>query len=253
MTRLLKRHEPEPVSVVRESSGSPFFLICDHASNRIPERLGSLGVQTEELKRHIAWDIGAGGVARDLAERLDATVVLQNYSRLVIDCNRPPETPDWIPVRSEATEIPGNRQLTSADREARYGEIFDPYHERIRTLLDQRRASNQATLFVSVHSFTPVYLGQARPEHVGVLYDKDRRAAELLVQGLRADNGLCVGDNAPYRLDDGDYGIPLHAEERGLPYALFEIRQDLIEAQKDQRAWAARLAGLLERAAERLF
>ena len=253
MTRwLLQRHEPEPVSVERETSTSPFFLICDHASNRMPERLGRLGLEAEDLNRHIAWDIGAAGVARHLSERLDATLVLQNYSRLVIDCNRPPESPELITVHSEATPVPENSGLSAVDRKARQSEIYTPYHERITTLLNAR-ASKCPTLFVSVHSFTPVYLGRSRAQHIGVLYDRDRRVAELMLEGLYADNTICVGDNEPYKLDDGDYGIPLHAEGRNLPYVLFEIRQDLIDDEAGQRAWAARLAALLQDAAKRLM
>jgi predicted N-formylglutamate amidohydrolase len=253
VTRLLESHEPAPVTVERESSASPFFLICDHASNRIPECLGSLGLGAEDLNRHIAWDIGAAGVAGHLSQQLDATLVMQNYSRLVIDCNRPPESAELIPALSEATGIPGNRELANAERAARRMEIFTPYHERIAALLDARQASNQPTLLISVHSFTPVYLGESRPQHVGVLYDRDRRVAEILLQGLRADTALSVGDNEPYKLDGKDYGIPIHAEDRGLPYALFEIRQDLIETIPEQKTWATRLAGLLEGAAECLL
>lgn len=254
MTILLQPHEPPAVEVERETAESSFFLTCDHASKRIPERLGSLGISSAERARHIAWDIGAAGVARGLSARLQAPLVLQNYSRLVIDCNRHLWREDLIPTLSEATEIPGNRRLDERARQARINEIHAPYHTAIARLLAARHARGQAPIYVSVHSFTPVYLGQPRPQHIGLLSNRDRRVADLLLAGLRADPaGLCVGDNEPYRLTaEGDYGVPVHAERRGLPYVLLEIRQDLIATATGQQEWAARLAVLLLEAAATL-
>lgn len=193
------------------------------------------------MQRHIAWDVGAAGVSRRLAEQLDATLVLQNYSRLVIDCNRPPDSEQLIPHESERTPIPGNQSLSEIEREQRISEIFLPYHQAIASLLD-RRDAHQPTVFVAVHSFTPVYLGEARPWHVGVLFNDDRRIATPMLELLRADDSLCVGENEPYRLDHNDYGIPVHGEERGILHVLIEIRQDLIASKGGQNEWASRLA-----------
>ena len=241
MSDLFAEDEPHPVTVECEHGGSPFFLACDHASNRIPESLGTLGLDPSELERHIAWDIGAAGVSRQLAEQLDATLVLQNYSRLVIDCNRPRDSEQLIPHESERTQIPGNQTLSELEREQRFSEIFLPYHQAIASLLD-RRAAHRPTVFVAIHSFTPVYLDEARPWHVGILFNDDRRIATPMLNLLRGDDSLCVGENEPYRLDHNDYGIPVHAEARGILHVLIEIRQDLIASERGQSEWAARLA-----------
>jgi predicted N-formylglutamate amidohydrolase len=245
VTPLLGAHEPHPVTVLRETGRSAFFLTCDHAANRIPESLGTLGLEAGELRRHIAWDIGAAGVSRRLAEQLDSTLVVQNYSRLVVDCNRPRDSEQLIPRHSEATGVPGNQVLDEAARRRRIEAIYRPYHDTITDLLDRRAQRRPPTVFVAVHSFTPVYLGLQRPWHIGILYGRDRRMAVPILEQLEADGGLCVGDNQPYRIDHKDYGIPVHGEGRGLPHLLFEIRQDLIATDREQRAWATRLAGLL--------
>lgn len=250
MTALLGEDEPDPVGVERADGSSRFFLTCDHAGQRIPRALGDLGVPAAERARHIGWDIGALGVASALSEFLGATLVTQRYSRLVIDCNRPVDSPDLICTRSEATDIPGNRALPPGEREARIGAIYAPYHARIARLLDQRAAAARDTFYVAIHSFTPVYHGASRPWEVGVLYGDDRRLALPLLDTLRALGRFTVGDNEPYRIDDKDQGIPAHALARGLPNVLIELRQDLIATAAGQATWAARLASALESAAE---
>jgi predicted N-formylglutamate amidohydrolase len=238
---LFDEHEPHPVSVERVHGRSPFLLTCDHASNRIPESLGTLGLAAADLQRHIAWDIGAAEVSRHLAEQLDATLVVQNYSRLVVDCNRPRESDQLIPLKSERTVIPGNQTLSEGAREQRHTEIFVPYHDAITELLDRREPGGR-TVFVAIHSFTPVYLDDERPWHIGVLFNDDSRMGEPMLEQLRAEDGLCVGENEPYRLDHNDYGIPVHGEGRGIPHVLIEIRQDLITSKRGQQDWASRLA-----------
>lgn len=250
---MLAAHEPPAVIVTRAHSRAPFFVTCDHASNRIPELLGDLGVSAAERERHIAWDIGALGVAHRLAERLQATLVASSYSRLVIDCNRHLWREDAIPLRSELTAVPGNGNLSEPEKEARRASFHRPYHEGIQALLDAREQLGIATVYVSVHSFTPVYEGVSRPWQVAMLSNRDRRIAEILLRELSRDPALCVGDNIPYRLtDDGDYGVPVHAERRGLPHVLIELRQDLIVEASGQHAWAARLAPLLQQAAREI-
>ena len=177
---------------------------------------------------------------------LNAAVILQTYSRLVIDCNRDPNVPSSIPEISERTEIPGNRGLDEADRAARADAIFRPYHNAIRAALDRRAAANRATALVALHSFTPVFKGVSRPWHVAVLFNRDRRFAHELAELLRAEGDLMVGENEPYQVSDQtDYTVPVHGERRGLPHVEIEIRQDLIIDPAGQRQWAERLARLL--------
>ena len=238
--------EPRPWHVERDAGASAFFLLCDHAGMRIPRSLGSLGLPAEELERHIAWDIGAAAVSTTLANALDATMILQPYSRLVIDCNRPLHSPQSIVAASERTPIPGNQRVGADDAARREREIFAPYHARIRDELDARRLRGQPTLLVAIHSFTPVFLGQERPWQVGVLYHRDGRMAHALGTALRAEAGLVVGENEPYAVsDDTDYAIPEYGERRGLPHVEIEIRQDLIADEVGQQEWALRLARLL--------
>ncbi|MGH8171928.1 MAG: N-formylglutamate amidohydrolase [Rhodanobacteraceae bacterium] len=244
--RLLAADDPPPFHVERENARSPFFLICDHAGRRFPRSLGTLGLPESELERHIAWDIGARGLASRLAERLDAFLIAQTYSRLVIDCNRPLTSPTSIALRSENTDIPGNRDLAPAEVAARAREIFVPYHARIVEELDRRLAARQPTLLVSVHSFTPVFKDVARPWHVGMLYHRDARVAHALLALIRAQERWVVGDNEPYSISDGsDYAIPVHGEQRGLPHVELEVRQDLIADEAGQDEWAERIAGWL--------
>jgi predicted N-formylglutamate amidohydrolase len=247
-TKLLAADEPPPFRIERPAGKSPFLLICDHASQRIPRLLGNLGVAEEDLGRHIAWDIGAAAVASALAEALDAFLIAQNYSRLVIDCNRPLDAPGSIVTRSEATDIPGNSGLSRAAIAARAGEIFEPYHARISAELDQRKQQGRQTILISVHSFTPVYHNVARPWHVGTLYGRDSRVAHRLLAFVRAEGCWNIGDNEPYAVTAlTDYAIPVHGEKRGIAHVGLEIRQDLIEDAQGQIEWAARVADWLLR------
>ena len=250
---LLDPGEPDPVTFENEAGPSPFFLTCDHAGRLIPLRLGGLGLPEAETFRHIAWDIGIGAVGELLSRLLDAAVIRQTYSRLVIDCNRDPAAPSSIPEVSETTEIPGNRSLTPADRAARATAVFRPYHDRIAAALDARKAAGRDTALIALHSFTPVFKGEARRWHAAVLFNRDPRLARLLAGLLRAEGGLTIGENEPYAVSDlTDYTVPIHAERRGLPYIEIEIRQDLIADEAGQAAWAERLARLLPAAYARL-
>ena len=249
MSELLGPDEPPPVRVLRGQGQSRLFLTADHAGRAIPRSLGRLGVPEPELERHIAWDIGIAGVTERLSAALDATAVLQTYSRLVIDCTRDPSVPSSIPEVSETTPIPGNVALSVEQREARRRAIFDPYHARIEVLLIAR----QRPVYVAMHSFTPVFKGESRAMQVGVLYNRDARLANIMLDLLRAERDLVVGDNAPYAVSDvTDYGVPVHAERRGLPHVEIEIRQDLIADEAGQTEWAARFERLLRAALERM-
>jgi predicted N-formylglutamate amidohydrolase len=253
---LLGADDPPPFDVSGREAPSPFVIICDHASRRLPRALGSLGLSSGALATHVAWDIGALGVARALASALDAFVAWQRYSRLVIDCNRPLSSADSIVTRSERTDVPGNANLTAADATARAAEIFHPYHAEIRNHLDARRAARRPAMLVSVHSFTPVFLDVARPWHCGVLFNRDARLAEPLLRLLRDEPGLIVGCNEPYAASDlTDFSLVHHGEARGIPCVEIEIRQDLIpdDDPAAQNAWAQRLARLLPAAAQPLL
>lgn len=246
---LLAPGEPPAVTVTREMGTSDLFLVCDHASNLIPMNLGNLGLPEAELRRHIAWDIGAAGVSRRMSEMLDATLVEQGYSRLVIDANRQPLSPAAMPAISEVTEVPGNFYLSEEDRRLRVEEIFAPYHDTIDRLLDARAAAGRRTILVAVHSFTPTYNGDRRPWHIGIMYNRDPRIGKALLPLMRAEPDLTVGENEPYKVDDeNDYTIPVHGEQRGLPHVELEIRQDLLEDDAGQAEWAERLARLIPQA-----
>jgi predicted N-formylglutamate amidohydrolase len=250
--RLLAQDEPAPFTVSNECGRSPFFIACDHAGKSLPRRLGKLGLRDSQLERHIASDIGAGSVSCLVGNALDAFVIRQTYSRLVIDCNRPPGAETSIVELSEATRVPGNIGLSDRQKEARVREIFQPYHDRIVAELDKRRQTGHPTVLVSMHSFTPVFKSVARPWHVGVLY-RDPRFAHILMQLLLREDGLVVGDNEPYTIaDTSDYTIPVHGEQRGLPHVGLEIRQDQIADEAGQKSWAALLVRLLPEAYRRL-
>lgn len=249
--QLLDDDEPEAVAVERPFSTSPYLFVCDHWGNRIPRKLGKLGLDHSDLQRHIAWDVGVSGMAEEFARRFDATLVKQVYSRLVIDCNRPLDSAGSIPTVSEATEIPGNKDISEQEVAARRREIFAPYHDAIAELIDRRLAAGQPTILLALHTFTPVFHGESRPWHIGLLYNRDARLAKLFLRLLSEDETLCLGDNQPYTVDDfSDYTIPVHGEKRGIPHLLFELRHDMVEDESGQYRWAHRLATSLERALE---
>jgi predicted N-formylglutamate amidohydrolase len=250
---LLAADEADPVSVLRPDGRSPLLLVADHAGVASPRALGPLGVAASEWQRHVAYDIGIAALGAKLADALDATLIRQNYSRLVIDCNRPLDAPTSIPEISELTPIPGNAGLGNDEKTARAREIFWPYHQRIEAEIERRREAGRLTALIALHSFTPVFKGVARPWHVALLYNRDRRLPDHLLTLFRQESGIVVGDNEPYFVSDAtDYTIPVHGERHGLPHALIEIRQDLIADESGQRQWAERLARLLPQAYELL-
>jgi predicted N-formylglutamate amidohydrolase len=248
MSPLLAHDEPPPFEIVRPEGRSRVVLTCDHASARIPRALGDLGVSTADRATHIAWDIGAAEVARRMSERLDATLVLAGYSRLVVDCNRPPHVASAMPAVTGGVPIPGNSSLDEATRAARVESFHAPYHRAITRLLDERAAQGRPPVLLSIHSFTPELQGQRRPWPIALLYGRDARLAHACRDALRRDPTLSddlVGDNQPYRVsDESDFTIPVHGERRGLLHTAFEIRQDGIDRTDGALAWADRLAAL---------
>ncbi len=238
--------EPPAYELVNRQGRSRAVLVCDHASPVIPRRLGTLGLSPRDRERHVAWDIGAASVARQLSRILDAPLALPGYSRLVVDCNRPLHEPEAFATQSEDVVITGNQSITDREKVERADAFFWPYHDALHRLVEARTAGEDVPVMVSVHSFTPVYHGEQRPWHIGVHYRWDSRGGEHALRALRADGTLHVGDNEPYPLAlDEDYTVPVHAERRGMPYVLFEIRQDLIASQVGAEAWAERLGTLL--------
>ena len=240
---MLARDDPPAVVVTNAGGASRFLLIGDHAGRAVPASLAGLGLAARVMDLHIALDIGVAALGAALSRRLDAAWVRQSYSRLVIDCNRAPGAAGSIPEVSDGVAIPGNLRLGPEEREARRAAIFDPYHDRIAAALGARRIRRRPTVLVSLHSFTPVYAGIARPWHVGTLYHRDARLPPLLLKQLRAEADLVVGDNEPYAVsNETDYTIPIHGEARGLMNTGIEIRQDLIGDHSGQQQWADRLA-----------
>jgi predicted N-formylglutamate amidohydrolase len=240
MGALLRDDEESPFLAVNEQGRSPIVLICEHASCVLPKALGTLGLPEAELQRHIAWDIGAENVARLLSRLIDAPLLLQRYSRLAYDCNRPPDSPDAIPEVSELTTIPGNRKLSADDKLARAREIYRPFHDGVSHVLDKRAAAGIRSIIVSIHSFTPVYKGKPRSVELGILHDRDTSLSSRLIKSFpNVDARL----NEPYGPKDGVlHTLNMHGFTRGLQHAMIEIRNDLVSAERGQDEWAQRLS-----------
>ncbi|MCX7646455.1 MAG: N-formylglutamate amidohydrolase [Rhodobacteraceae bacterium] len=237
------RHDPAPVEIVNPEARSPLLLVCEHAGRAVPRALGRLGLSPREMALHIAWDIGAGALARLLARRFGCMLILQRYSRLVIDCNRPPGIAQSIPEASDGIAVPANRNLAPADRARREAEIFAPYAEACAAAV----ARPEVRFAYAIHSFTPVLGGRARPWDLGFLYRHPASGGAALVDlARRAWPGLVIGDNEPYRVeDDTDWFVPACAEPRGIPHALVEVRNDHLLSAAGRRLWAERLGTLL--------
>ena len=246
---LLGENDPPPYRVGNPRGRSPILLTCDHASHAVPASLGKLGVGSRDLKRHIGWDPGASEVTSRLSERFNATAILSGYSRLVIDCNRRPRSETSILTLSDGTPIPGNMGITAGEVERRIENLFKPYHYAISGALDRIRQGGMVPVFVAIHSFTPKLNGSSRPWHFGVLWDEDARIARPLIEALRADSDIIVGDNEPYSARDHfDFSQEFHASSAGLPSALVEIRSDLIQDQSGVEFYAELLGSAMETA-----
>jgi predicted N-formylglutamate amidohydrolase len=231
--------------VVENPGGAgQFVVVCDHASNRIPDDYKTFGFDPEAQKTHIAWDRGALGVARHLMRSLDAPLIWPDVSRLVIDCNRPPDSATLIVTESERQPVPANQGLSDDERCRRLAYIHAPYHDAIDACLNER--ADQEIAIVAIHSFTPIYLGELRPWQVGIVFDDDRRVADRLLEGLKGDSNLTVGANEPYSpADEVYYTVARHARPRGLPAAMIVIRNDEIGDEAGEQCWAERLKSLL--------
>jgi predicted N-formylglutamate amidohydrolase len=257
IVRRQEKDEPAPMAIIpaidapshrvvpgRANRG--LVILCDHATNHIPPEYGTLGLDPAQLKRHIAYDIGAEGVVGHLAELLGAPAVLSRFSRLLIDPNRGDDDPTLIMRLSDGAVVPGNRHLDAAERQHRIERFWRPYHAAITDTIDRCIAAGAPPAIVSVHSFTESWKGVPRPWHVGVLWEGDRRLAVPLLEAFQAEGDLIVGENQPY---PGSYEGDccwLHGVQRQLPWAIIEIRQDLIRDEAGQTRWAERLARIIE-------
>lgn len=231
------------VEVIGPDRPAPVLVLCDHASNRVPPEIGTLGLSEADMARHIAYDVGAAGVARRLAALLDAPALLSCFSRLVIDPNRGTDDPTLLMKLYDGSVIPANRHAGADEVARRRALYYDPYHEAITAQIDAMVAAGQVPHLVSIHSYTPAFRGRpVRPWHVGMLWDKDGRIATPLIESLGAEGDLVVGDNEPYSGQlEGDCMFR-HGTLRGLPNVLIEVRNDLISTEDEQAAWADRLA-----------
>lgn len=252
---VLSPDEPAPCELVNPDGKGRVVLICEHGGRLVPRALNDLGLARDVFGLHIGWDIGAAGVAREMSRLLDAPLLLQRYSRLVIDCNRSLRSPDLIPEVADGVVVPGNQNLSAAARQARYDTILKLFHDNVARLLDSRDG-RQDTVLLMIHSFTPKLMsrGTERQMQLGLLYNRDPRLGRALAKAIRADNPeLTVAENAPYQCSDlTDYAVPFHAEPRGLLHALVEIRNDQILSAEAQLVWARILVRGLERALETL-
>jgi len=238
------------VAIERPEARSPVVLVCDHASNHLPARYGSLGLTADGLLAHFAWDPGALALSRRLSALLDAALIYGCVSRLALDVNRRPSDADSIVETVDGAPVPGNAGLSAAERERRVAEIYAPYHAALEDLLTKRARQNRPSALVAVHTYTPSLRGIARPWHCGVIFASDSRLGVALVNALRAEDGLIVGVNTPYAPSDGVYHtMSLHGEARGNPAVMIEVRNDLVSNEDSQNAWAMRLAPLLQTAA----
>ena len=246
---LLAPHEPPPYRIENPDGRAPILFTCDHASWAVPQSLDRLGLQANELQRHIGWDRGAAQAAIRLAKRFDAPAIMTHYSRLVIDCNRAPRTAASIPETSDGTAIPGNQGLSPLDVARRENALFNPYHTAIRDLLDKIRQGGATPIYIALHTFTPRINGFQRPWHFGVLWDRDSNLAEPLMAELERNSGIVVGDNKPYSAQGKfDFSRMHHASPAGIPYALIEIREDLLARRHRMRYFSNMLGDALERA-----
>ena len=239
-----------PVMTINAEGQSPFVLVCDHASNRIPHRHGDLGLTLSQRLMHIAWDPGALSVSHGLVELLDAPLVHSTVSRLIIDCNRDTTSPELIWTLSEDTVIAANIGLTHEERQRRIEDYHTPFHAAIEALLDRRKARGQETILIAMHSFTPVYLGVARPWPIGLIHGIDTGYTKAVFDALKAEEpSLDVGWNQPYAALNGvTLTLEKHGDGRALDACMIEIRNDEILEPAGVARWANRLARCLEAA-----
>lgn len=233
--------EAEAYAILPGRLDAGLVILCDHAGNAFPPGYGTLGLDAAEIRRHIAYDIGAAGVTRRLAAALDVPAVMTRYSRLLIDCNRGLDDPTLIMRLSDGATIPGNRALDPAEREQRIIRYYEPYHRAVERVIDAASRAGPAPALLSMHSFTGAWKGEPRPWHAAVLWDKDPRLALPLIERLAAETGILVGDNEPYSGRLVGDTMWKHGSVRGLAHAIVEVRQDLIGDEAGEIEWGDRM------------
>jgi predicted N-formylglutamate amidohydrolase len=244
--RLIGPDDPPPFTVFNPQGGARVLFVSDHGGRAFPKAMEQLGLADWVLEKHVAWDIGSGDVAERLASHFDAALVRASYSRLVIDTNRAPDDPTLCTPLGEGIAIPGNMDMTDADRAARRRAFYDPYHDAIEQRLTALRNQGVVPALIAIHSCTPVFDQVVRPWHIGILWDKDPRLAVPLLERLGAMADLCVGDNEPYSgRDPHDYTMDHHGEAARIPHVSIEVRQDLIDTPEGASRWAGILAEAL--------
>ena len=245
--------KPQGHEIVNGAAAPHLIFVCDHASNALPVEYGSLGLGPDSFKRHIAYDIGAAEVTRAMADAFAAPAVLGVYSRLLVDLNRGADDPTLVMKLSDGAIIPGNAKADFAEVSARIARYYRPYHDAIEAQIARARKANIVPVIISIHSFTPEWRGKKRPWEIGVLWDhKDGRFAQPLMEYLRRDGDLTVGDNQPYAGELENDCMSQHALAHGFAHVLIEIRQDLIGDAVGAQKWAGRLVPILRNALARL-
>lgn len=232
---------------IRNPGGSgPLLLLCEHAAHEIPEKYQDLGLDPAHARSHAAWDPGARAVALKLSEAFDAPLVASRVSRLVYDCNRPPESAAAMPARSEIVEVPGNRGLNPAQREERIVSVYRPFCDAVTAVLAARRARGLSTLLVTIHSFTPVFHGKPRAVEIGILHDSDSRLADVILAQTDRLPHRNIQRNAPYTPEDEvTHSLKVHGIANGLLNVMIEIRNDLLKTPEEEARMAAELLQLL--------
>lgn len=240
-----------PFEPVNQDGQSEVVLICEHAGRRIPPALNGLGIAAEYRSSHIIWDIGARGLALKLSEKLDAALAMQRYSRLVYDCNRDWGAHDEVPAKIDYIDVPGNRDLTVAQRQLRRNTVYTPFRDGTRRLIDYRLRHGRVKALVTVHSFTPVFGGQVRDLDIGIIHDSDKRLADIMLSRTAPRNGLDIRRNEPYSPSRGvTHTLKVHGIARGLPNVMIEIRNDHIVSDAGQSTFAGLVADWIQRSVD---
>ena len=240
-----------PLELVNTQGRSDIVLVCEHAGRVIPKELGSLGLSDDARSSHIAWDIGARGLSLLLSDRLDAVLAMQRYSRLVYDCNREWGASDETPDRVDFINVPGNHGLSEDQRRRRRKDIYEPFHDGVRHLIDQREQRGRKTVVVTIHSFTPVYEGRQRTVDIGIVHDRDQRLADIMLGSTSRPDGIDIRRNEPYGPDRGvTHTLKVQALAHGLLNVMIEVRNDLIEDKTGQSKYADLLSDWIRRSAE---
>lgn len=234
--------EGAPYDIFNPEGAREFVLLCDHAEQSLPAEYGTLGLRETLFEEHIAYDIGAADITRRLAQALGATAIMSRFSRLLIDPNRAPDHEGLIPTHSDGVDIPGNLAVDAEERALRKTRYYDPYHRAIDRVLAERRAQGVIPAVIGIHTFTPIMQGAGRPWEAGILWNRDPRLAKPLLEVLRRDTSLTIGDNQPYSGKLLSFSLDHHGGDHGLPNVVIEIRQDLVDTTDKAYAWADLLA-----------